>query len=74
MRPLRCPLPLPTNGILVAITVRNWTFASGVTIDMNRTARATFCTSIVRGCDPDHTCRGRPGEITDPLETMVRVD
>src|SRR3984893_9614883 len=44
----RCHIqPRPTNGILVAITVRNWTFASGVTVAMNTTARATFCTSIV---------------------------
>src|SRR5216684_318850 len=38
--------PRPTNGILVAITVMNWTLASGVTVDMKTTARATFCTSM----------------------------
>jgi hypothetical protein len=32
---------------LVAITVKNWTLASAVTVAMNTTARATFCTSIV---------------------------
>src|SRR5205807_2825898 len=39
--------PRPTNGILVAITVIVCTLASGVTVAMKTTARATFCTSIV---------------------------
>jgi hypothetical protein len=32
---------------LVAITVKNWTLASAVTVALNTTARAMFCTSIV---------------------------
>src|SRR5205823_11267225 len=39
--------PRPTNGILVAITVRNWMLASGVTVAQSTTERATFSTSIV---------------------------
>src|SRR5205085_5181470 len=39
--------PLPTNGILVAITVMVWMLASGDTVAIRTTARATFCTSIV---------------------------
>ena len=38
--------PRPTSGILVAITVRKSALASGGRSAMNRTARATFETSI----------------------------
>src|SRR5271166_6786783 len=41
------PQPRPTNGIFVAITVKNCTLASGVTVAIRTTARATFATSIV---------------------------
>jgi hypothetical protein len=40
------PQPRPTNGILVAITVRNRTLASAGWLAMKTTARATFSTSI----------------------------
>ncbi len=43
----RSAQPRPTNGILVAITVRNKTFASRGRLAMYTTARATLATSIV---------------------------
>ena len=41
-----CTYPLPTNGILVAMTVMNWTFASRGRLAMYSTASATWRISI----------------------------
>ena len=38
-----CGQPRPTNGILVAITVRNWTLASGVTVAHEARRRGRRC-------------------------------
>jgi len=41
------PQPRPTNGILVAMIVMNWTFASSGRLAIYTTARATCSTSKV---------------------------
>ena len=55
--------PRPMNGIVVAITVMNCTFASSGSVAMKTTARATWATSIVGSGSSPPCAWGTPALI-----------